>query len=983
MRMFKGANRSLILFLAIVLLGVGCQGDSIPLWDDSDPLAPSPNQITTNAAGDNSPPQVSAIGQQILPGAPEAPRTPLRGGQGALYVASAGDADGDPLSWEWLVSQDGEPPVSLAKGKRTAIEPLPYVYPRSFERQRFEWILRVNDGVNLVERRATVEILADPRGADLGIHVESADDNGLRLRVTPQITLGQVVEDDGETYTTAKIAEGHHTHVYGEPEIPCLTRYIAYPERAEVAIDTVILAQSVVTDVLLRPADPLFEDNNEHVPEPFFADPRAYASNAPTPSETVRFDAVGRIAGVPVGRLRICPASYLPSKRQLTIFEDLTVDVGFTSPFAPELVGHRDQFGLYAPLFLNGRGIMDKITPGANPPTNEFTDVEYLIITMPGLRSAAETLALWKNQKGIRTEVRDTTETGNTSPQLLQYILNAWNMANGSLRYLLFVGHPQDLPTWVVPIPANPIANFKATDHLYVMLDGSDIFPELTRGRIPAKTLAEAEDAVQKILDYEQTPSADPDFYDRLAFAGYFQDRQARATLEYGDLEFSARESGTSGNAISVAFIPPLAGPNPIEEVVTVNEDNIRIALGTDINGNIDTTADEIDSLVASDVDADSLVSVSPTGDGDEVQAVGNPTFLGGGRDYDGRAERNYVETLESLRDSLLGFEKQVDRIYTTESTGSPTHAGPEHYRNNTDIPSELLFANGSGFLWNGNNSDIQTSIDQGRSIVLHRGHGAAQGWADPGFTNNNIGSLSNGDTDPNLDDEDKLTVAFSLNCQTGEWDFDPVKRTLAETLLFDEDAGAASVLAPTRVTSSLQNNFLARAMFDAMYPSILDDFSVADANEVLTPASVLRLGDIMNYGESYVVLSDERPTFRNSWYLYHVFGDPTLEVWFQAPEDFDYDIHWSFEGQDAVLEVFVAGFVVPHARSVQAYQGDTPLAKGVPGAPSAEFAGLMGQSYRLTFPKPPMGQALDVTLYLTEPGARPVIADLSSPPAP
>lgn len=61
-----------------------------------------------------------------------------------------------------------------------------------------------------------------------------------------------------------------------------------------------------------------------------------------------------------------------------------------------------------------------------NPLQETNIDGEYLIITHPDFRVAADKFAAWKKQLGFYTKVVDLTETGNTEPAIVSYIKNAY-----------------------------------------------------------------------------------------------------------------------------------------------------------------------------------------------------------------------------------------------------------------------------------------------------------------------------------------------------------------------------------------------------------------------------------------------------------------------------------------------------------------------------------------------------------------------------
>ena len=113
-------------------------------------------------------------------------------------------------------------------------------------------------------------------------------------------------------------------------------------------------------------------------------------------------------------------------------------------------------------------------------------------------------------------KVVNVSDIGGSSAQIRQYIQDAYDTWDPKPSYVLLVGDAEYVPT-------NYIYS-AASDLWYATVDGSDYYPDLFIGRIPADTANEAEVIVQKILTYELTPPTLNSFYENFAVAAYFQD---------------------------------------------------------------------------------------------------------------------------------------------------------------------------------------------------------------------------------------------------------------------------------------------------------------------------------------------------------------------------------------------------------------------------------------------------------------------------
>lgn len=266
-----------------------------------------------------------------------------------------------------------------------------------------------------------------------------------------------------------------------------------------------------------------------------------------------------------------------------------------------------------------------------------------------------------------------------------------------------------------------------------------------------------------------------------------------------------------------------------------------------------------------------------------------------------------YIETCELFRDKLTTRGYNVERIYTKETCdlylnllGDDT---PRYYYDGTLLPQDL--GPTSGFAWGGSTQNIVNAFNSGRFLILHRDHASENGWAWPKFKKDHFSQLSNGDL---------LPVVFSVNCSSGffdnetnpgeqpqlyrkgqlypspnpPWSTGPEtkdKTYFAEELLRKANGGAIGFIGATRDTPDTGDDALTRGLFDALWPDIVSSHGGT--------TSLRRLGDILNYAKLYVLFQVGAPQTLGTvslldWFavlpLFHVLGDPTLEMWTSKP---------------------------------------------------------------------------------------------------
>lgn len=235
--------------------------------------------------------------------------------------------------------------------------------------------------------------------------------------------------------------------------------------------------------------------------------------------------------------------------------------------------------------------------------------------------------------------------------------------------------------------------------------------------------------------------------------------------------------------------------------------------------------------------------------------------------DNNGWADRGYTQTMEDIRQQmiLLGFD--VERIYFTNSSN------PQFYVDGTPIPADVIAAMVA-------ESDATAALvdatSEGQLIIGHRDHGGTNGWSHPSFTKTDLDSITG----------HVPSIFYSLNCQTGKFDIASGAESFAEKLL-RIDTGAPSLIACTRNSNTWLNNYLMKALFDAMWGTMLPTFP---GGNVSYPVRKNRLGDILNYGKSYLPLqvgtytSVTTTKVQDHMEIYHTVGDPTLELWKEEP---------------------------------------------------------------------------------------------------
>ena len=231
----------------------------------------------------------------------------------------------------------------------------------------------------------------------------------------------------------------------------------------------------------------------------------------------------------------------------------------------------------------------------------------------------------------------------------------------------------------------------------------------------------------------------------------------------------------------------------------------------------------------------------------------------------DGREDRTFTQFSEIARTGILNTPGQVgltvDRIYEESAEGTPLK-----FNDGTDLPASLKKPT---FAWDGDTADISTAWNEGRYLMVHRDHGWTAGWATPLFTSGNADALTNGAM---------LPVVLSINCSSGAFQDDD--RSFATQALVNPNGGAAGVFGDTEISPTSHNTQLALGFVDALLPRVL-------AGE--GPDNKLRMGDALIRGKQRLAgiwapsgpgITGGDGNSRNELYLWHYFGDPSMQMW-------------------------------------------------------------------------------------------------------
>jgi hypothetical protein len=592
------------------------------------------------------------------------------------------------------------------------------------------------------------------------VKILDSDTNSLHVRYLLPAVQFVPETGGGQTWTKLTMPDTDIPGTPGAPGIPVVSNKFAVPDGADVTVDQGSVKSVTMQGVDVFPAQP--DPVDEDPPEPnFFGPPyktpdftidnKSYDSDSLFPPKPADAGVLGDYRDLTVGGLQVPAGQYNPSDGTLKLFQSVDFTINFnggTHGFSNELSSPWEfPSQSFLTSLLNFRII-------------DFREIfrprrcgeEMLVITNPATLAAANTFADAKRAQGMRTSV---FQTGTGTGQIGTTAVAIQSFIRGRLTqflcihpsYVTIMGDDDLVPTFTTGPGAIP------SDLPYSMRNDTDELPDVAIGRFIGNDNAAITVAVNKVINYENSPPTGSAFLRHATVAAQFQDDNA-----------------------------------------------------------------------------------------------------------DGREERTFVQFAETVRNGLVGRGVTVDRVYDDSPSTNPLK-----FNDGTDLPAALQKPT---FPWNGSGADVTAAWNAGRFLLVHRDHGYSDGWGTPSFGTAQVDALTNG----NL-----LPVLLSINCSSAAYDYD--ETSFVGESLVNPNGGAVGAFGDTRDSPTWHNSQIALGFVDALLPSILP----AEG-----PATKQRMGQALINGKLRLaglappsgpgIVGGDGST-RNELYLWHFFGDPSMQM--------------------------------------------------------------------------------------------------------
>ncbi|MBI2258138.1 MAG: T9SS type A sorting domain-containing protein [Flavobacteriia bacterium] len=281
----------------------------------------------------------------------------------------------------------------------------------------------------------------------------------------------------------------------GAPALPLFGSSYHIPSKGAVEIEIIPIITDTITSIKVLPSKGNLKRNvlPSSVAYEFS---EVYSINAFYPSIPVKHDNPFIYRTVRGQNIQFFPFQYNPVSQELVVHKKIKVKIKLNKNLegVNEVFNQENSSDLKTISYHFKNEKMEKYSTVEE-------DGEMLILSSPGKASLLTELVHWKNQRGIKTVLKTTDETGQTLQEITSF-LDEYYLTNPNLKYLLLVGDSEDIP---VHSYGTSMGENLYSDSYYGQLAGTDYYPDVFVGRLSGQSF-NIETMVERILEYEKNP---------------------------------------------------------------------------------------------------------------------------------------------------------------------------------------------------------------------------------------------------------------------------------------------------------------------------------------------------------------------------------------------------------------------------------------------------------------------------------------------
>ncbi len=347
----------------------------------------------------------------------------------------------------------------------------------------------------------------------------SAGENQLRMRgVNPEsfnaklsykeLSFENSSYPEGD-FSVLELEDAVKPNNIGQASLPVISKMIEIPYGAEISIvinsyDEEVINLSDYGIDRIAPTQPSYQKNTPEDEMYFVIDEDYYSTDEYETTPLVVGEIHGVMRGFRVGRIEIRPYHYNPVENTIIFYNNLDFSVHFVGAdiATTEEMKNRYYTNEFEALYSSAINYIAPATKDAFFDTSN--PIKYVLIANTFFQSTLQPFVEWKTRQGYNViEYYVSSGTSNTSIQAyLEGLYNSASASDPAPLYALIIGDHSG--NYSIPAFDTPMSGKNHVTDVYFGEFTGDYMPEMYIGRISCNTTTELQNALDKILPYEQ-----------------------------------------------------------------------------------------------------------------------------------------------------------------------------------------------------------------------------------------------------------------------------------------------------------------------------------------------------------------------------------------------------------------------------------------------------------------------------------------------
>mgnify|MGYP001330144308 CR=1 FL=1 len=328
------------------------------------------------------------------------------------------------------------------------------------------------------------------------------------------LNLGEISIEEVDGFDVIASDSKGTTQNIGKPQLPTYTFNYSVDYNKNYEVDLEVGDYVVYENINLLPVQGLTRVDQEKV---FIKDAEFYHSDIKYPEEKIKLNRMS-LRGYELLSVEIIPYEYNPKVKELKVFTNINIIISESGFRDNGQRAPRSQIfeSMYKDHVINSDDYEDN---------RSFQKPSVLYICGGNIASSEylEELTDWRHKQGYVVNVISSDDAGGSTSNIKNYILNAYNNWENPPEHVCLIGDANgsiDVPTYTVYGGSGWSTAQGEGDFPYSLLEGNDLLPEVTLGRISIRSTTELITAINKIIGYEKNYANDLDWLNAIALVG-------------------------------------------------------------------------------------------------------------------------------------------------------------------------------------------------------------------------------------------------------------------------------------------------------------------------------------------------------------------------------------------------------------------------------------------------------------------------------